>query len=125
MVRCVSPEFADDAQATTILGAILGRYNEIAQSLAKIPPEIDPILWETKDGLVGLRPCRPASVPDQSFGLNRLPNGRHAEFRSPRAFLGPFRREAKLANSYQGMSREYPTTSAETMTASLRCEARG
>ncbi len=46
-----SPEFADDAQATTILGAVLGRYNEIAQSLAKIPPEIDPIFWETKDGL--------------------------------------------------------------------------
>jgi len=34
-----SPEFSDDAQATTILGAILGRYNEIARSLAKIPPE--------------------------------------------------------------------------------------
>ncbi len=28
-----SPEFSDDAQATTILGAILGRYNETAQSL--------------------------------------------------------------------------------------------
>ena len=47
-----SPEFANDTQATTILGAILGRYNEIAQSLATIPPEIDPIFWETKDGLV-------------------------------------------------------------------------
>ncbi len=52
MVRCVSPEFADDAQATTILGAILGRYNEIAQSLAKMPPEIDPIFWKTDGGLV-------------------------------------------------------------------------
>ncbi len=30
----------------------MGRYNEIAQSLAKIPPEIDPIFWESKDGLV-------------------------------------------------------------------------
>jgi uncharacterized protein len=47
-----SPEFSDDAQATTILGAVLGRYNEIAQSLAKIPPEIDPILWEANGGVV-------------------------------------------------------------------------
>ncbi len=46
------PEFSDDAQATTILGAILGRYNEIAQSLAKIPPEIDPIFWEANGGVV-------------------------------------------------------------------------
>ncbi len=52
MVRCVSPEFSDDAQATTILGAVLGRYNEIAQSLAKMPPEIDPIFWKTDGGLV-------------------------------------------------------------------------
>ncbi len=28
------------------------RYNEIAQSLAKTPPEIDPIFWKTKDGSV-------------------------------------------------------------------------
>ncbi len=47
-----SPEFSDDAQATTILGAVLGRYNEIAQSLAKMPPEIDPIFWKTDGGLV-------------------------------------------------------------------------
>ena len=47
-----TPEFSDDAQATVILGAILGRYNEIARSLAKIPPEIDLIFWETRDGMV-------------------------------------------------------------------------
>ncbi len=47
-----SPEFANDAQATAILDAVVGRYNEIAQSLAKIPPEIDPIFWKTKVGLV-------------------------------------------------------------------------
>ncbi len=47
-----APEFSDDAQATTIMGAVLGRYNEIAQSLAKIPPEIDPIFWQTDGGLV-------------------------------------------------------------------------
>ncbi len=47
-----TPEFSEDAQATTIMGAVLGRYNEIAQSLARIPPEIDPIFWETDGGLV-------------------------------------------------------------------------
>ncbi len=47
-----SPEFANDAQATAILDAVVGRYNEIARSLAKIPPEIDPIFWKTKVGLV-------------------------------------------------------------------------
>ncbi len=30
----------------------MGRYNENAQSLAKIPPEIDPIFWKTDGGLV-------------------------------------------------------------------------
>ena len=47
-----TPVFSDDAQSTTILGAILGRHNEIARSLTKIPPEIDPIFWETRDGMV-------------------------------------------------------------------------
>ena len=47
-----SPEFSDEAQTTKILGSIMGRYNEIAQSLAKIPPEIDPIFWKTDGGLV-------------------------------------------------------------------------
>ncbi len=47
-----SPEFANDAQATAILDAVVGRYNEIARSLNKIPPEIDPIFWKTKAGLV-------------------------------------------------------------------------
>ena len=59
-----SPEFADHAQATTILGSIMGRYNEIAQSLAKIPPEIDPIFWKADEGLVIAGDChaRPCSL---------------------------------------------------------------
>ncbi len=47
-----SPEFANNAQATAILDAVVGRYNEIARSLAKIPPEVDPIFWNTDGGLV-------------------------------------------------------------------------
>ncbi len=47
-----TPEFTDDAQSAKILGAILGRYNEIAHSLTSIPPDIDPIFWGTRDGLV-------------------------------------------------------------------------
>lgn len=46
------PEFETEEQAKLILGTIMGRYNEIAQSLAAIPPDIDPIFWQTKDGIV-------------------------------------------------------------------------
>lgn len=47
-----SPAFHSTEQAELILGAIMARYNEIARSLAEVPPGIDPIFWETEDGFV-------------------------------------------------------------------------
>lgn len=44
------PEFADAAEAEAILGSILGRYNEIAESLDATPPSYAPVLWEDRAG---------------------------------------------------------------------------
>jgi uncharacterized protein len=44
------PDFADAAEAQAILGSILGRYNEIAESLAAVPPNYAPVFWEDRDG---------------------------------------------------------------------------
>ena len=44
------PGFADEAQANQILGAILGRYNEIADSLDAEPVEYAPIFWQHVNG---------------------------------------------------------------------------
>jgi len=46
------PVFQNDQMATLILGAIMGRYDEIVQALAADPPELEPIFWQTEDGLV-------------------------------------------------------------------------
>ena len=40
------PAFADAAQAELILGTILGRYNEIADSLDADPVEYAPVFWQ-------------------------------------------------------------------------------
>ncbi len=44
------PDFADAAEAETIIGSILGRYNEIAASLDAIPPSFTPVFWEDQAG---------------------------------------------------------------------------
>ena len=46
------PDFEDADMAELILGTIKGRYNEILQSLASDPPQLDPIFWQTADGTV-------------------------------------------------------------------------
>jgi uncharacterized protein len=44
------PDFADAAEAEAILMSILGRYNEIGQTLAAVPPEYAPVFWEDSAG---------------------------------------------------------------------------
>lgn len=44
------PEFADTAEAETVLGSILGRYNEIAESLMEEPPSYAPVFWQDVAG---------------------------------------------------------------------------
>ncbi len=46
------PEFENDEMAEMIFGAIIGRYNEILQSLASDPPQLDPIFWQNAEGTV-------------------------------------------------------------------------
>lgn len=44
------PVFADADQANAVLGAILGRYNEIVDSLDAEPSDYEPIFWEDYAG---------------------------------------------------------------------------
>jgi len=44
------PEFADAAEAETILGSILGRYNEIAENLESMPSSYAPVFWQDQAG---------------------------------------------------------------------------
>ncbi len=45
-----APEFTDEAEAKTILGTIMGRYNEI---LRRVEDEaLDPVFWADHDGLL-------------------------------------------------------------------------
>jgi uncharacterized protein len=44
------PDFADAAEAEAILGSILGRYNEIAESLDAVPPSYAPVFWQDQAG---------------------------------------------------------------------------
>ena len=44
------PAFANEAQASGILGTILGRYNEIADSLDAEPVEYAPVFWQDFNG---------------------------------------------------------------------------
>jgi uncharacterized protein len=45
------PGFETEEQAQLILGSIMGRYNEIVRSLAAVPAELEPLFWETGDGI--------------------------------------------------------------------------
>jgi uncharacterized protein len=54
------PDFTDTAEAETVLGSILGRYNEIATGLAAVPADYAPVFWQdplgnkiTEDWAVG------------------------------------------------------------------------
>jgi uncharacterized protein len=46
------PVFEDDDQARTVLGAIMGRYNEILHALNSDPDAYEPVFWEGPDGEV-------------------------------------------------------------------------
>ncbi len=44
------PAFGSVEEARDILGAIMGRYNEIVRALDAAPDEFDPVFWEGPDG---------------------------------------------------------------------------
>jgi uncharacterized protein len=44
------PAFDSEAEAGTILGTILQRYNDIADSLDNDPATFSPVFWEAEDG---------------------------------------------------------------------------
>jgi uncharacterized protein len=43
-----APEFADEAEAKAILGAIMGRYNEVLRQVAD--DDLDPVFWADRGG---------------------------------------------------------------------------
>lgn len=46
------PEFQTETEKRTVLGTIMGRYNEIAACLSDDPDGLDPIFWEGPEGEV-------------------------------------------------------------------------
>jgi uncharacterized protein len=44
------PVFADQEEAQRVMGAIMGRYNEILQLLRHEPEAYEPLFWETSTG---------------------------------------------------------------------------
>ena len=46
------PEFRTEEEMRTVLGTIMGRYNEIIACLADDPDDLDPIFWEGPEGEV-------------------------------------------------------------------------
>ena len=44
------PAFASTEEASTVLGTIMGRYNEIVRALDAAPDAFDPAFWEGPDG---------------------------------------------------------------------------
>jgi len=46
------PDYADLAEAQAVLGAIMGRYNEILRTLRETPDQFDPIFLESPDGQI-------------------------------------------------------------------------
>jgi uncharacterized protein len=46
------PSFQSEGEMRTVLGAIMGRYNEIVAGLNRDLDELDPIFWEGPDGEV-------------------------------------------------------------------------
>ena len=43
------PEFGTEAEMRTVLGTIMGRYNQIIAALDRDPIELDPIFWESQE----------------------------------------------------------------------------
>jgi uncharacterized protein len=81
------PEFETEDEMRTVLGTIMGRYNEIAACFNSDPDEFDPIFWEGPEGeviasdwaggfldAVALRPkaCEPL-IADDRAGIMMLP----------------------------------------------------
>ena len=46
------PVFDTEAEMRTVLGTIMGRYNEIVAYFENDPDEFDPIFWEGPEGEV-------------------------------------------------------------------------
>jgi yecA family protein len=46
------PTFESAEEAGSILGIIMGRYNEIVRTLAAAPEDLDPVFWEGPEGQV-------------------------------------------------------------------------
>jgi uncharacterized protein len=46
------PTFGSVEEAGSILGIIMGRYNEIVRTLAAAPEDLDPVFWEGPEGQV-------------------------------------------------------------------------
>ena len=44
------PEFETETEMRTVLGTIMGRYNEIVACLTSAPDDFEPILWEGPEG---------------------------------------------------------------------------
>jgi uncharacterized protein len=44
------PVFDSEAEASVVLGSILGRYNDIAEGLNTDPASFAPVFWESDDG---------------------------------------------------------------------------
>jgi uncharacterized protein len=66
------PNFADEVQANLILGTILGRYNEIADSLDTDPVEYSPVFWQDFTGAT--------IVEDWAIGFMQAVSLRQAEW---------------------------------------------
>ena len=45
----VEPAFESVEEASTVLGTIMGRYNEIVRALDAAPDDFDPVIWEGPD----------------------------------------------------------------------------
>ena len=46
------PEFQTEVEMRTVIGTIMGRYNEVAACLSSDPDDFDPIFWEGPEGEV-------------------------------------------------------------------------
>lgn len=45
-----NPDFESEAEANAVIGAIMGRYNAIAQQVSHGREALDPVFWESADG---------------------------------------------------------------------------
>lgn len=46
------PELRDDNEAQSVMEALMQWYNEIVRGFQQTPPEFEPIIWQTRDGIV-------------------------------------------------------------------------